>query len=270
MTPPRRQGEPEGYPPERARPRRAAPPPPIDHPGLRSAPGPAPQPRPDRGGSAAEQQSGVRILRPQTPADPYTGPAVQPVQREPEVEEPKEEEPPPEPAKKATQPGVLGVSISDGVAHLAIVEPPAQPRLDRIEELTPMWHLDPRDIFGEFAERVYDTLRSLGLDTLAISRPLRYTNWTYTAAFERASLETCFLIAGHRLGMRCDSVGQHHAANVVGLPTKNTGDALRARLRVDRAPGWGDRWPALLVALAVLLEREGLGLRDAQHDSWRS
>jgi hypothetical protein len=208
----------------------------------------------------------VRILRPQTPAEPYVGPAVQPVPDEPDAPPP----PPPEPTRTPTRPGVLGVSISDGVAHLAVVEPPAQPRLDRIEELTPMWHLDPRDVFGEFVERVHDTLRSLGLDTLAIARPLRYTNWTYTAAFERASLETCFLIAAHRLGMRCDSIGQHHAANVVGLPTRNTGDALRARLRVERAPGWGDRWPALLVALAVLLEREGLGLRDAQPDSWRS
>ncbi len=268
MRPPRRQVEPEDFPPERARPRRAAPPPPIDHPGLRGAPPGPQQPRPERGGSPSEQQSGVRILRPQTPADPYVGPAVQQVESAPdEPAAPPPVEPPP---RTATHPGVLGVSISDGVAHLAVVEPPAQPRLDRIEELTPMWHLDPRDVVGEFVERVHDTLRALGLDTLAISRPLRYTNWTYTAAFERASLETCFLIAAHRLGLRCDSVGQHHAANVVGLPTKNTGDALRARLHVERAPGWGDRWPALLVALAVLLEREGLGLRDAQPESWRS
>jgi len=268
----RREHEPDDFWGDPGRTRRADPPPPIEHPGLRrSGPRPAPEPEGEREqGPAPEQQSGVRILRPQTPAAPHSTPAVQPV-----LVTPEEPAPPPEPAEpveatdRMLQPGVLGVSITDGVAHLAVVEPPAQPRMDLVEELTPLWQLEPRDTFGEFAERTTETLRKLGLGSIAIARPFRYTNWTYNAAFERASLETCFLLAAHRLGLRCDSVGAHHAANVIGLPPKDLPDSLRAKLRIDRSGGWNDRWPALLVALAVVLERQGMTLRDAGRESWR-
>ncbi len=211
----------------------------------------------------------MRILRPQTVPAAHSTPAVQPV-----LVTPEEPAAPPEPvepvevAERDLKPGVLGVSITDGVVHLAVVEPPAQPRMDLIEELTPLWHLEPRDVFGEFEERVTEELRKLGLGSIAIARPFRYTNWTYNAAFERASLETCFLLASHRLGLRCDSVGAHHAANVIGLPPKGLADSLRAKLRIDRSGGWNERWPALLVALAVVLERQGMTLLDAGRESW--
>jgi hypothetical protein len=248
-----RRPEPDELGPPRGR--RLDPPPPIEHPGLRRSPPSRPE-REEEPAAPASQQSGVRILRPQSSSSP------QPSAAQPAGSVPRRE--------RGTQPGVLGVSITAGVAHLAVVEPPAQPRLDLIEELTPMWHLEPRDVFGEFAERTTDALQELGLGSLAIARPFRYTNWTYSAAFERASLETCFLLAGHRLGLRCDSVGPHHAANIVGLPPKGLSDALRSKLRLERSNGWADRWPALLVALAVVLERQGLELRDVGRESWRS
>ena len=270
-----REREPDDFWGDPDRPRRAEPPPPIEHPGLRRPPAAPPPPEEERG-PAPEQQSGVRILRPQVTPAPYSTPAVQPVLVTPEepVEAPEPVEPiePAEPAPPvdvSTSPGVLGVSITDGVAHLAVVEPPAEPRMDVIAELTPQWQLEPSDCFGEFQERTVETLRKLGLGSIAIARPFRYTNWTYNAAFERASLETCFLLASHRLGLRCDSVGAHHAANVIGLPPKGLADSLRAKLRIDRSGGWNDRWPALLVALAVVLERQGMTLRDAGRESWR-
>lgn len=260
MRPHEREPGPDDVGPSRTR--RVDPPPPIEHPGLRRSP--PPRPAPEEREADSGQHSGVRILRPQSSPSAHSSPAVQPV--------PVTPHPPAGAASedRATSPGVLGVSITAGVAHLAVVEPPAQPRLDVIEELTPMWHLEPRDIFGEFAERTTEALRDLGLGSVAIARPLRYTNWTYSAAFERASLETCFLLATHRLGLRCDSVGPHHAANVVGLPPKGLSDALRTKLRIERSSGWQDRWPALLVALAVVLERQGLELRDVGRESWRS
>jgi hypothetical protein len=269
-----REREPDDFWGDAGRARRADPPPPIQHPGLRRPPARPPQePQPPRERTPApapEQQSGVRILRPQAQPAPHSTPAVQPVLVTPD--EPVAPPAPPEPVDatdKELKPDVLGVSISDGIAHLVVVEPPAQPRMDLIEELTPLWHLEPRDVFGEFAERTTETLRKLGLGSIAIARPFRYTNWTYNAAFERASLETCFLLASHRLGLRCDSVGAHHAANVIGLPPKGLSDSLRAKLRIDRSGGWNERWPALLVALAVVLERQGMTLRDAGRESWR-
>ena len=257
----REQPEPDDVGPSRTR--RLDPPPPIEHPGLRRSSPSRPVPEDERQAEAG-QHSGVRILRPQSSPSAHATPAVQPVPVTPDAPVA------PVPAERATKPGVLGVSITAGVVHLAVVEPPAQPRLDLIEELTPLWHLEPRDVFGEFAERTTETLRELGLGSVAIARPFRYTNWTYSAAFERASLETCFLLATHRLGLRCDSVGPHHAANVIGLPPKGLSDALRTKLRIERSAGWQDRWPALLVALAVVLERQGLELRDVGRESWRS
>jgi hypothetical protein len=266
----RREREPDGSGGDPGRVRRADPPPPIQHPGLRRPPAAPPPERERERAPAPEQQSGVRILRPQTVPAAHSTPAVQPVLVTPEEPaEPPEPAEPVEAAGRDLQPGVLGVSITDGVAHLAVVEPPAEPRMDRIEELTPQWQLEPTDVFGEFAERTTNTLRDVGVGTIAIARPFRYTNWTYNAAFERASLETCFLLACHRLGLRCDSVGAHHAANVIGLPPKGLADSLRSKLRIALTGGWNDRWPALLVALAVVLERQGMTLRDAGRESWR-
>jgi len=266
----RRDREPNDYGGDPRRASRADPPPPIQHPGLRPRPTAPPPERERERTPPPEQQSGVRILRPQETPAPHSTPAVQPVLVDPEEPvAPLEPVEPVETVDRGLKPGVLGVSITDGVAHLAAVEPPAEPRLDRIEELTPLWHLEPSEVFGEFSERTTGTLRDLGVGTIAIARPFRYTNWTYNAAFERASLETCFLLACHRLGLRCDSVGAHHAANVIGLPPKGLRDSLRSKLRIDRSGGWNERWPALLVALAVVLERQGMTLRDAGRESWR-
>jgi len=246
-----------------ARPRRLDPPPPIQHPGLART-------HPDEGRDEAARHSGVRILHPNAEASPDAeappAPPPEPTPAEPPpapavaVAAPP---PPPEPVDDpATRTSVLGVNIDRGVAFLAVVEPPAQPLMDVIEELRPDWDLEPPEMAAEFAERTTATLRDLRVGSIALARPVRYTNWTYRTAFERVSLETCFLLAAHRLDLVFDSIGTNHAANTVGLPMKGLSDTLRTKLRIERSTGWSDRWPALLVAVAVLLERQGIELRD--------
>jgi hypothetical protein len=208
-----------------------------------------------------EQKSGVRVLRPVELPNPTAGPAVvtHPVA-------PEGAEPPPETDAPVVRSGVLGVNIADGLVYLAIVEPSGTPRLDLANQLVPVDDDDPSIRVGEFAEEVTETLRNLPVGTVAMARPLRYSNWTYSSAFERVTLETCFMLACHQLDLRFESVGQHHAANVVGLPLAGLGDSLRAKLHLDRSVDWQNRWPALLVALGVALELHGRNLSEAVRD----
>ena len=248
-----------------ARPKRLDPPPPIQHPGLAKS-------HPDEPADESARHSGVRILHPDTEASPDAEAPVQPVSEAALVDVPLDDEaptpaptPPAEPAvpePPGERGSVLGVNIDRGVAFLAVVDPPAMPQMDAIEELRPDWERDPREMVADFVERTTSTLRDLGVGSIALARPVRYTNWTYRNAFERVSLETCFLLAAHRLDLGFDSVGTNHAANTVGLPMKGLSDTLRTKLRIERSAGWPDRWPALLVAVAVLLERQGMELRD--------
>jgi len=245
-----------------ARPKRLDPPPPIQHPGLAKA-------REDDAPDESARHSGVRILHPNAEASPDAEAPILPVPDaglvDVELDEPATPAPatpPAEPIASEARGSVLGVNIDRGVAFLAVVEPPATPHMEAIEELRPDWEKDPREMVAEFVERTTTTLSTLGVGSIALARPVRYTNWTYRNAFERVSLETCFLLAAHRLDLGFDSVGTNHAANTVGLPMKGLSDTLRTKLRIERSAGWPDRWPALLVAVAVLLERQGIELRD--------
>ena len=182
------------------------------------------------------------------------------------VPKPVGEEPPEAPAAPvdpAARTGVLGVNIADGIAYLAVVEATGTPRLDLVHQLTPALDDDESAVLADFTQRATETIENLLVGSVAIARPLRYGNWTYASAFERISLETCFMLAAHDLSIRFESVGQHHAANVVGLPLKGLGDALRTKLRLDRSGDWQNRWPALLVALGLALELNGINLSDA-------
>jgi hypothetical protein len=212
---------------------------------------------PQPGRAVPEAQSGVRILRPQAVAPATLGPAVQAQPVTPETPAPAE---PDDPARRA---GVLGVNIAGPVAHLAVVHPGGQPRLDLADTLVGSSEREDHGDLGAFYDRAVALIEELGVGSVAVARPMRYTNWTYSSAFERVSLETCFAIAAHTCGLRFESLGQHHAANVVGLPLQGLADALRLKLRIERSVGWQDRWPALLVALAVGLELEGLNLGEA-------
>jgi hypothetical protein len=250
-----------------ARPKRLDPPPPIQHPGLAKA-------HPDEPADESARHSGVRILHPNTEASPDAEAPLPSVPDAALVDVPLDDEattPTPTPALPAEpsvpvaaedRRSVLGVNIDRGVAFLAVVDPPATPHMDAVEELRPDWEQDPREMVADFVERTTSTLRDLGVGSIALARPVRYTNWTYRNAFERVSLETCLLLAAHRLDLGFDSVGTNHAANTVGLPMKGLSDTLRTKLRIERSTGWPDRWPALLVAVAVLLERQGMELRD--------
>ena len=249
-----------------ARPKRLDPPPPIQHPGLA-------KPRPDEPSDDAARHSGVRILHPGAEASPDAEAPLASAPEDETADERVEDAPSPIPAAPprpvftgGTRDSVLGVNIDRGVAFLAVVEPPAIPHMDAIEELRPDWEVEPRAMVAEFVERTTSALRDLGVGAIALARPVRYTNWTYRNAFERVSLETCFLLAAHRLDLSFDSVGTNHAANTVGLPMKGLSDTLRMKLRIERSAGWPDRWPALLVAVAVLLERQGIELRDYATD----
>jgi hypothetical protein len=251
-------------------PRRPAvrpPPEPVRRPPLPASPVEG-RPRPDRGlpspfdhqrepPPAPEAQSGVRILRAQTVANPTQGPAVvtTPIVSEPEIT--------PEADDPAVRNDVLGVNIAEGVAYLAVVDPNGHPRLDLVRQLVPAATDNESALLADFARQITETLQDLTVGSVAIARPLRYTNWTYTSAFERISLETCFMLVAHQLDLRFESVGQHHAANVVGLPLKGLGDSLRTKLRLERSGDWQNRWPALLVALGVALELHGISLSDA-------
>lgn len=246
-----------------ARPKRLDPPPPIQHPGLAKA-------HPDEPADESARHSGVRILHPdaeaspdaEAPLVPDAAPVDVPLDEDAPSPVPAAPSEPSAPLATGSRGSVLGVNIDRGVAFLAVVDPPATPHMDAIEELRPEWERDPREMLAEYLERSTSTLRDLGVGSIALARPVRYTNWTYRNAFERVSLETCFLIAAHRLDLGFDSVGTNHAANTVGLPMKGLSDTLRTKLRIERSAGWPDRWPALLVAVAVLLERQGIELRD--------
>jgi len=126
--------------------------------------------------------------------------------------------------------------------------------LDLVDQLGPAAETDDSQRLANFAARTGRILRDLGIAVVAVARPLRYTNWTYANAFERVSLETCIMLEAHRLSLRFESVGQNHAANVVGLPAQQLTDSLPARLRIPKTAEWPNRYPALLVALAVALE----------------
>jgi hypothetical protein len=208
-----------------------------------------------------EQKSGVRVLRPVELPNPTEGPAVvtHPVT-------PEGAEPPPDADDPVVRSGVLGVNIADGFAYLAVVEPTGTPRLDLADHLVPVDDDDPSVRVGDFAELVTETLQKLPVGTVAMARPLRYSNWTYSSAFERVTLETCFMLAAYQLELRFESVGQHHAANVVGLPLVGLGDSLRAKLHLDRSVDWQNRFPALLVALGIALELHGGNLSEAARD----
>jgi hypothetical protein len=208
-----------------------------------------------------EQKSGVRVLRPVELPNPTAGPAVvtHPVA-------PEGTEPPPEPDDPVVRSGVLGINIADGLAYLAVVEPTGTPRLDLARQLVPIDDDDPSHRVSDFARQVAEALEALPVGTVAIARPLRYSNWTYSSAFERVTLETCFMLAARELDLRFESVGQHHAADVVGLPLAGLGDSLRAKLRLDRSVDWQNRWPAVLVALGVALELHGRNRSEAARD----
>ena len=165
-----------------------------------------------------------------------------------------EEEDEQPPAHRVIRDRVLGVNFAGDVAHLAIVEPPDRAVLDIAEQLSPADDDDESRRLAGFAERSARVMRDLGIAVVAVARPLRYTNWTYANAFERISLETCLMLEAHRLALRFESIGQNHAANVVGLPVQQLTDSLPARLRIPKTAEWPNRYPALLVALAVALE----------------
>jgi hypothetical protein len=199
-----------------------------------------------------DERSGVRILQP----DAQTGAPRRQVRRVPPPGETadavlvEDEEPPHVP----TRDRVLGVNIIGDVAHLAVIEPPDRAVLDLVDQLSPTSDADDSRRLAKFAEGAAHVLRELGIAVVVVARPLRYTNWTYANAFERVSLETCFMLEAHRLSLRFESIGQQHAANVVGLPAQQLTDSLPTRLRIPKTPDWTNRYPALLVALAVALE----------------
>lgn len=201
-----------------------------------------------------DERSGVRILRPDDqPGEPrrqvrQVPPPGETLETVP-VEADDEEEVP-----TTTRDRVLGVNIAGAVAHLAVIEPPDRPVLDLVDQIGPADETDDSTRLANFAARTGRILGELGIAVLAVARPLRYTNWTYANAFERVSLETCFMLEAQRRSLRFESVGQNHAANVIGLPSEQLTDLLPARLRIPKTPDWPNRYPALLVALAVALE----------------
>ncbi|HSO96390.1 MAG TPA: hypothetical protein VLV81_10150 [Acidimicrobiia bacterium] len=201
-----------------------------------------------------DERSGVRILRPddrsaeprrQVRQVPPPGETL-----EPDLVDVDDEEP----VHTATRDRVLGVNFVGDVAYLAVVEPPDRASLDLADQLQPAAQDDDSRRLANFSARTSRILRDLGIAVVAVARPLRYTNWTYAAAFERVSLETCIMLEAQRLSLRFESVGQHHAANVIGLPAQQLTDSLPARLRIPKTVDWPNRYPAVLVALAVALE----------------
>lgn len=200
-----------------------------------------------------DERSGVRILRPDDrAAEPRGVRQVPPPGEtlEPEFVDLEDEEP----VHTATRDRVLGVNFAGDVAYLAVVEPPDHAALDLVDQLLRAAEADDSRRLANFAARTGRILRDLGIAVVAVARPLRYTNWTYAAAFERVSLETCIMLEAQRLSLRFESVGQHHAANVIGLPAQQLTDSLPARLRIPKTADWPNRYPAVLVALAVALE----------------
>jgi hypothetical protein len=201
-----------------------------------------------------DERSGVRILRP----DDRSGEPRRQVRQVPppgqSLDSPLVDADDDEPVHTPTRDRVLGVNIVGDVAHLAVIEPPDRAVLDLVDQLGPAAETDDCRRLANFAAQTGRILRDLGIAVVAVARPLRYTNWTYANAFERVSLETCIMLEAHRLSLRFESVGQNHAANVVGLPVHQLSDALPTRLRIPKTVEWSNRYPALLVALAVALE----------------
>ncbi len=201
-----------------------------------------------------DERSGVRILRP----DDQSGEPRRQVRQVPPpgemVESALVEADDDEVVPPATRDRVLGVNLVGAVAHLGVVEPPDRAVLDLVDRLGPGDDTDDSTRLANFAARTGRLLDDLGIAVVAVARPLRYTNWTYANAFERVSLETCFMLEAHRRSLRFESVGQNHAANVIGLPAQQLTDSLPARLRIAKTPDWPNRYPALLVALVVALE----------------
>ncbi len=182
-----------------------------------------------------DERSGVRILRPEDRSGEARRLARQAPLPTGEPEATIFDEEDEEPPHRVIRDRVLGVNFAGDVAHLAVVEPPDRAVLDIADQLTPTGDTDHSRRLADFG-------------------PLRYTNWTYANAFERVSLETCLMLEANRLELRFESVGQHHAANVVGLPAQQLTDSLPARLRIPKTADWPNRYPAILVALAVALE----------------
>lgn len=148
------------------------------------------------------------------------------------------------------RPRVLGVNISDGTAYLAIIEVSGKPRLELADRVVAEREGDDADRLARFAGDIGRVLASTQIGVVAIARPERYTGWIYSEAFERVSLETCIVLAAQARGVRYESVGQNHAANVIGLPLARVNELLSSRLGIPKTKAWSDRWPALLVALA--------------------
>lgn len=148
------------------------------------------------------------------------------------------------------RPRVLGVNISEGAAYLAVVEVSGKPRLELADRVVAERDLDDADRLAQFAGDIGRVLASTQIGVVAVARPERYTGWSYTEAFDRISLETCIVLAAQARGMRYESVGQNHAANVIGLPLDRVNELLSSRLGIPKTKAWSDRWPALLVALA--------------------
>ena len=195
-------------------------------------------------------QPSVRVLRPGEPgsSEPVVPP---PPEVEPEPEQPVGE------AAPSRLPRVLGVNLAGGAAYLAVIERPNRPLLGLADVISPRVGFESGERLHDFSEKVARTLRELRVSSVAIARPLRPSNWRYADAFERASLETCIVLEARRLSMPLDWVGQSHAANVIGLPLDRLDDALPAKLRIERTARWTDRYPAVLVALAVALAGSG-------------
>jgi hypothetical protein len=149
------------------------------------------------------------------------------------------------------RPRVLGVNISEGTAYLAVVEVSGTPRLELADRVVAERDLDDADRLARFAGDIGRVLASTQIGVVAVARPERYTGWSYTEAFDRISLETCIVLAAQARGMRYESVGQNHAANVIGLPLDRVNQLLSSRLGIPKTKAWSDRWPALLVALAT-------------------
>jgi hypothetical protein len=146
---------------------------------------------------------------------------------------------------------VLGVNISDGAAYLAVVDVTGAPLLDLVDRVVVPRAADQAGRLAGFAAEIGKMFARTDVGVVAVARPERYTNWTYKDAFDRVSLETCIVLEAHRHGVRYESVGLNHAANVIGLPLARVSDLMPSRLGIQKTPAWPDRWPALLVSLAT-------------------
>jgi hypothetical protein len=146
---------------------------------------------------------------------------------------------------------VLGVNISEGVAYCAVVDASGTPLFDLADRVVPPRADDDAARLAGFAAEIGKMLARTDVGVIAVGRPERYTNWTYKDAFGRVSLETCIALEAHARGIRYESVGLNHAANVIGLPLARVSELMGTRLGIQKTQAWPDRWPALLVALAT-------------------